>query len=321
MQTVAGPVHPDPILFCRSATTFDRSGAIDEEAFRAHLRRMADARLGIYIGAGGNGEGNTLSSDEMRTLFEIAVDECGGQVPVGANPPEQYLARESVRLAGLAVAAGVDLINVFGPAPVHGFRATTQEYVHFLDTVLDAVQHPVALAPHPNLGLGIAPEIIADLCRRHEQIRAVNLGGVTDDSYFVRLRDVLTRDVDIYVPVPGSMNLLSMGAAGLLNGKGEANLIPQTFRAYLDHLRSRDVAQAAEMYAHLRRFDRFLEGWRGNPRWIKMAMRVLRLPGGEGGVREPYLMPPPEEIERFAEGLLALGIPELDELAKQAQLS
>jgi 4-hydroxy-tetrahydrodipicolinate synthase len=306
------------VLFCRSATPFLDSGGLDEQAFRGHLRRMISAGLGIYVGAGGNGEGNTLTHGELRTLFEIAVDECRGQVQVGANPPEQYLAPSFIDLTRIAVSAGVDLVNVFGPAPVHNYRPTAREYGHYLDTVLEQVQHPVALAPNPNIGMGAAPEVIAELCRRYEQIRAVNLSGVTDDSYFVRLQDRLSRPVDIYVPVAGSMNTLAMGAAGLLNNKGQANIIPQTFRSYLNAVSLGDQEGAGRVYAQLRRFDHFLDSWPGNPRWIKMAMRVLNLPGGRGGVREPYLMPAADEVQRFRVGLLALGIPEIDELARLA---
>jgi 4-hydroxy-tetrahydrodipicolinate synthase len=305
------------VLFCRSATPFLDSGGVDEQSFRDHLRRMISAGLGIYVGAGGNGEGYTLDDGELRALFEIAVDECRGQVPVGANPPEQYLAQAFVDLADIAVRAGVDLVNVFGPAPFHNYRPTPREYVHYLDTVLDRIQHPVALAPNPNIGMGAAPEVIAELCRRHEQVHAINLSGVSDDSYMVRLQDLLSRPVGIYVPVAGSMNTLAMGAAGLLNNKGQANIIPQTFRSYLDAVSLGDRDSAGRVYAQLCRFDHFLESWPGNPRWIKMAMRALNLPGGRGGVREPYLMPAADDVQRFRDGLLALGIPELDELVRQ----
>ncbi len=43
-----------------------------------------------------------------------------------------------------------------------------------------------------------------------------------------------------------------------------------------------------------------------------MAMRVLGLPGGEGGPRRPYLLPPEDELRRFAQGLAGLRIPEID---------
>ncbi|MEJ0097567.1 MAG: hypothetical protein WDM84_06040 [Bauldia sp.] len=56
-------------------------------------------------------------------------------------------------------------------------------------------------------------------------------------------------------------------------------------------------------------------------RWIKMGMKVLKLPGGEGGLRRPYLMPPEDELRKFTDGLLRLGIPEVDEMAKKAGLA
>ena len=66
---------------------------------------------------------------------------------------------------------------------------------------------------------------------------------------------------------------------------------------------------------------RYVTRWpNSTPRWIKMAMRVLRLPGGEGGLRSPYLMPSDAEVEDFQAGLLRLGIPEITSLARAAGL-
>jgi hypothetical protein len=39
-------------LACRSATTFDPSGRIDEDALRRYLQRFVDA---VYLGSGGSG--------------------------------------------------------------------------------------------------------------------------------------------------------------------------------------------------------------------------------------------------------------------------
>lgn len=40
--------------------------------------------------------------------------------------------------------------------------------------------------------------------------------------------------------------------------------------------------------------------------WQTMALKVLKLPGGQDGLRAPYLMPPDDEVQRFAAGLLQL---------------
>jgi hypothetical protein len=61
----------------------------------------------------------------------------------------------------------------------------------------------------------------------------------------------------------------------------------------------------------------FVLNWRGaHPRWIKMMMKAFRIPGS--GIRGPYRMASDSEIERFREGVLKLGISEVDELAKAA---
>jgi hypothetical protein len=52
-----------------------------------------------------------------------------------------------------------------------------------------------------------------------------------------------------------------------------------------------------------------------------MAMKVLKLPGWEGGLRKPYLMPDVHILQEFENQLLWLGIPEIDDTARAAGLS
>ncbi len=42
-------------------------------------------------------------------------------------------------------------------------------------------------------------------------------------------------------------------------------------------------------------------------------MKVLEMPGGEGGPRERHCMPPDSGVQKFADGLLRLGLPEIEE--------
>jgi hypothetical protein len=50
-------------------------------------------------------------------------------------------------------------------------------------------------------------------------------------------------------------------------------------------------------------------------------MKILQLPGWEGGLRKPYLMPTDDVVRGFAERLLRLGIPEIDAMARAAGVS
>jgi hypothetical protein len=64
-------------------------------------------------------------------------------------------------------------------------------------------------------------------------------------------------------------------------------------------------------------FNRLVEQWR----WRALAedgAEGVMLPGGEGGLRKPYLMPSDAEVERFTSGLLAVGLAEIEGLAPAA---
>jgi dihydrodipicolinate synthase/N-acetylneuraminate lyase len=306
-------------LLCRNATTFDKSGEFDEEAFRQLLRGFVKARIGVYLASSGSGEGNALTHDELRRIYRIGVEECKGKVPVYGNPPEHQSARLSLEQIMLAVEAGVEIVNVYGPPNWHSYRPTDDEYIAFFDEVLPSIKHPVALSPNPGVGYTPNAGLIADLCHKYRQVVAVNLVGQPDE-YFIRLKDCLKRDVPIYVPLTGSLHTLLLGAAGVVGG--EFHIILETCRSYVDFFDARRFDEAARVYADIKRFVEYMSKWRpANPRWIKMAMKVLKLPGGEGGVRGPYRMPPAEEMQKFTDGLLGLRIPEIERLAHAAGLS
>lgn len=298
-------------LFIRTATTFAPDGALDTDALRQYLQRFVDNGHGVYLASAGSGEGNALSWEELRQVYRVGVETGQGKIPVHANQPDRHTAQDSIDQARLAIEAGVDQVNIYGPANFHGYRATDQEYLTYFDRVLADIKHPVALAPNPSTGYAPPGPVIAAIANKYHQVQTVNLSG-QDDIYFVALKDALTRTVEINAPFVGALNTLPMGATGLQSA--EANAIPGTFRLFLDAYQAGQLDRAGQLYADIRRLGRFTSRWKSSsPRVHKMAMKVMGIPGGEGGVRLPYLMPSPEEQERFATGLKALGIAEIDE--------
>jgi N-acetylneuraminate lyase len=295
---------------CRTATTFAPDGSLDEAALGEYLARFVDTDLGVYLASAGSGEGYALTTDERRRVYRVGVEVGAGQISVNANPPEQHTAAGVIEQSRVAAEAGVDVVNVYGPTAWHGYRPSADEMTVFFDEVLSAVRHPVAISSNAVVTTPVPATLLADLCRRYPQVTALNLMDV-NDAYYVALRDALTRDVAIYVPVTSSYYPLAAGATGLVGA--EANLAPRTYRAYLDAWKARDRPLLDEVYGHLTRLRAYLKTWPGgSPRWIKMGMVVLGLPGAAGGLRGPYRMPPAEDVKRFAAGLFALGIPEFD---------
>jgi 4-hydroxy-tetrahydrodipicolinate synthase len=302
-------------LLCRNLTTFSKTQDLDEDAFRQFLQRMVDSQVGLYMASGGSGEGHSLTMGDLRRVYEIGVEVCKGKVPVNANIPEQATPQETIEHAQLAAAAGVDLINIYGPASRHGYRATAAETTAYFEAVLGVIKYPVAIAPNVMVPTPEAA-LMADIANRFPQVSAVMAQG-QDDNYFLTLKNLIKRDIPINVQF-GHFHSILLGAAAVITN--QASILPRTYRQYVDAFNRRDFETLGRVYADIMRFDGYVSKIQGTPRWLKMCLRILKLPGGEGGVRMPYRMPTDEEVEKFGQGLLALHIPELDDLAQAAGL-
>jgi dihydrodipicolinate synthase/N-acetylneuraminate lyase len=188
------------------------------------------------------------------------------------------------------------------------------ELRNYYNSVLGRAHHPVALAINRDHPPSVA--IIAELIQRYPQIECVFLPN-SPDSYFVSLRQLVSRNVTYFAQITGSLNLLELGASGLF--ATEANVMPKTYRRYVDLVEQGNYVEAGRVYADIKRLLNYMEPWgHTNARWIKMFMHVMKIPGGAGGLRDPYALPPAEELSRFTKGLLSLGIAEVDEQAREA---
>jgi dihydrodipicolinate synthase/N-acetylneuraminate lyase len=308
-------------ILSRNYTPFAADKSFDEDAYRAQLQRFADSRILVFLASGGSGEANVLTPAELRRSFELGVEVFHkADMPVYANFPEVGTAQESIEMSRLAIETGIDVVNLYGPAGLHGYKPTDLELTTFFDDILAEVSDPVVLAPNPLQGYTPAAKVIADVTNRHQQVMGVNLVGLKGDGYFLELLDLLDRDVELNVALPGSLQSVSMGATGIISNL--ANIVPKTVRLYVDLLEAGDYEEMGRVYRGLERFARYVEGgvWHG-PRWQKTAARALRLPGADGGVRLPYVLPSEEVQARFVDGLLKLGIAEIDEYAQAAGLA
>lgn len=303
--------------FCRIATPFTKRGALDEDALCGLLERFVKSKIGIYLGSAGAGETHAVLWDEIQRIYEIGLSQCKGKIPVYANPPEQYTVRATREYVFQAIKAGAELVSIYGLASRHGMKPTDLELTLYFNEVLAGIKHPMSLAVNlPITGYMPKASIIADVCNRHRNVEAINLsyGG---DAFFLQLKDRLKRDIRIYVHLNGSLNKLMMGAGGVFGT--EANIIPKTQRRYVEAFEAKDFKALAGLTTNIVRFGDLLAQWSPSvPRALKMAMRLLKLPGGEGGLREPYRMPPPVEYQRYCDALLRLGIPEIEEQARAA---
>lgn len=305
--------------YCLIGTPFSRSGEIDEAAFRAFLNRFIDARIGVYVASGGNGEGHAMSGDDLRRLYAIAVDECRGKIPVEANLPEAHTASRTIEQAQIAVDAGVDVVHFYALEGRHGMKPTDDELKAYFDTVLTAIKHPAMISANPTVGQVPSASLLDYLCKKYPQVLGVRISNMPE-QYLIGLKDGISREVTYTAMLSNSIAALAIGIDSIFGSK--ANVVPKTVRQYMDACDRRDLAVMGALYSDLKRFQQHVTKWApGGARWIKMAMKALKLPGGEGTLRPPYMMPKDDEMKKFTDGLLKLRLPEIDEMARAAGLA
>lgn len=307
------------VVYSRTVVPFTSDGDIDEGGFRKYLQRLVRANTGVFIGACGPPEGFTLSNEEIFRLYKIGVEECRGKVFVGGSGKEQHTAKETLEIVRLGVEAGLDSINIYGPAGWHGYVPSDAEYLQYYDRILSQVDYRFSIAPNPAIGYGVKPRLVAEVCNRYPQVTSIILAGVHDDVYQFELREHLKRDVDMLVTLPTVFAGFGLGVTGLI--AYQAQLIPNTYCSFIDLYSAGKMEEAFKVYGQLRRYETLVvsePSW--TTRWTKMATRAFKLPGGDGTFREPHLMPEASEIERFTAALIALDIAEINEMASDAGL-
>jgi 4-hydroxy-tetrahydrodipicolinate synthase len=304
-------------MFCMSQTPFSEDFSIDEDALRAHLRRLIAARNGIYMGSGGAGEGHVLSVKECRQIYDIAVDEVRGRVPLYCNPREAHSAAGMLEVAREAVAAGIDAVQFYQLDGGHGMMPTLREQQAYWSEILDAIQHPVAISIHGQAGYNAPVPFLKDLCARYQQIIAINVMGGTSNAYFMRLRDALPERVKLYTSQGNVVQVLTLGASGSMGQ--ENNAVPNICQSIADGYVAGDMQKVSRATRMLQRLNNTVQQFSeapGSARGVKMTLKVLGL--GNGVVRHPYVLAPDDKLLEFKTALDAIGVWQMEqELERQ----
>ncbi len=306
-RSAAPPSRPCPparaSTFVISITPFAADGELDEQGVRQHLRRMASAGVGVYLGGGGSGEGYVLSQDETRRLLEIGVDEIAGQVPLRAMGTEPRSADEMIAFTRLAAAAGVDAVQIYSLDQGHGHRPRPGEVETYFTDVLDAVSVPSVLSTHQSVGYQVPVELLARLVERYEHLIGLNVTH-QDLGYLADVVDAVGDRVDVHVGGPGhALSAWSLGACGYLSS--EANLAPGLCMSVVHAYRSGDAEALTTSFGQLIRLSRALYG-AGGIRATKAVLGRLGLPGGPP--RKPQLPVPDSDATAVLRLCEQLGV-------------
>jgi 4-hydroxy-tetrahydrodipicolinate synthase len=150
-------------IFAAANTPF-REGdlALDEAGLRRNMRHWIDdlGIAGLFV-AGKQGEFFSMSVDERKRTFEIAVEETAGKAQTVLSCSDQNL-DVVLELARHAEAIGGDYIVVH--APVLHFHDVQDECVReYYRYIASQVSIGIALWSHPDSGYLLSPELCAEL--------------------------------------------------------------------------------------------------------------------------------------------------------------
>jgi 4-hydroxy-tetrahydrodipicolinate synthase len=198
--------------------------AVDEPAYRKHLRWLVDAPGVTGLVANGHAaEVASLTREERRRTLAVALDEVAGKVPVVAGIYSDGTL-EAVELARDARAAGATGLLVFPPTLfMWGAQIKPDMVLRHFQTLADAVDLPLVVFEYPVAsGIGYSPETLAELCKI-PTVAAVKDWSNEIVSYEKNLRAVRATGRPVAVMSSFTMSLMAsflLGADGCISGMG-----------------------------------------------------------------------------------------------------
>ena len=211
--------------------------AIDEPAYRNHLRWLADTRGVTGIVANGHAaEVSSLSREERTRALAIALDEVGTRCPVVAGVYSDGT-QEAVALARDARAEGAAGVLVFPPTLFMWGAQEKPEMVlrHFSEIAAKADLPIIVFEYPPASGIGYSPETLARLAEI-PHVCAVKDWSNDIVAFEANLRALRATGRPVAMLSAFTMSLMAtflLGADGAISGMGSvvADLQAELFEA------------------------------------------------------------------------------------------
>ena len=142
--------------------------SIDEDGFRRNVDHwIGDLGIDGFFIAGKQGEFFSMSIDERKRCFDLAVEACGGRAQTIMSCSDQNM-DVVIDLARHAERCGADYIVVHAPI-LHFFKEQDETLLNYYRTIADKVDIGIALWSHPDSGYLMSP----GLCNKLADIENV----------------------------------------------------------------------------------------------------------------------------------------------------
>jgi 4-hydroxy-tetrahydrodipicolinate synthase len=155
-------------IWAAALTPFTSSLAVDEDGMRKNIDHwIEDLGIDGFFIAGKQGEFFSMSLEERKRNFELAVEACAGRAQTIMSCSDQNM-DVVIDLAKHAQKVGADYIVVHAPI-LHFFKKQDETLLNYYRTIASKVDIGIALWSHPDSGYLMSPE----LCNRLADIENV----------------------------------------------------------------------------------------------------------------------------------------------------
>ncbi len=270
-------------------TPFDEDLRLDEDAARALMRHLLSHGSDGLVLAGTTGEGSTLTDEEKLRLWDIGVEEAGGDALVIANTGSNDTAH-SVHLTQKAAEIGVDAALVVTP---YYNKPNRRGIVAHFGAIADASPVPIVVYNIPGrVVVDLPNDLLAELAAEIPNVQAVKQARKEDIAPIPGM-DLLAGNDDVLADV------LDMGGAGGI--LVTSHLLGEEMRRMIDEPDARrDIAGEIEDVVHT------INTVTVNPIPIKAALNLLGHP--VGGLRLPMVPASDDEIAQVRAALERHGL-------------
>ena len=289
---------------------FNTDLAIDEDAFRKHLRDVAATNVlsAITVNAHST-EVASCTFEEQRRVLAITQDEIGDRLPI-INGVWADGSLEAARIARMATEGGASALLVFPPGPFTLGQSAEMAVAHF-KRIADATDLPLIAFQYPlATGQGYPKETLLRLCEEVPSIRAIKdwIGNVPHHEWHVRTLQSLPRPVNVLSTHSAwLLASLTLGCTGLLSGSG--SVIPDLQSALFHALRRDELSEARRLNDRIEPLMRvfYADPFVDMHNRMKEALVLLgRMP--RAVVRPPLVKLGTAEVDRIRLALIEAGL-------------
>ncbi len=226
---------------------FNEQGEVDFASYENCCDAMLQGGAHSLALFGIAGEYYKLDRDEEEKLIDLTVKVCHDNDSPVVVSNTRHATEVAVRWAKRIEASGADCMMALPP---FFLKPGAAELAYHIEALCDAVSIPVMVQYAPEqTGVGIAPEILAGIGKRHENLKYYKIECKPPGAYISKLLELLDGNGEIFIGNAGFQMIegFRRGAVGVMPGPSMFDV----YRKIYDAIQSNDFPLAMTIHEKL----------------------------------------------------------------------